>query len=195
MGPLFSVFLLPSDFRFLCFSCLFIFSEEPSSLLHSFCSLCFLFIPSMAKASHPSFVASTPEPVVDGDRRMAPEPEVVELLQSQVILPFTLGSKTHAFLGPLLSPSEAQNACAFFPCAPDQSILVSRDQIFIKHFVSSKRPFRSLPKNSPEFVHWLDRVQMAKGDHWKTIGIFDFIQLFRHPISFNPSMLGPLFYF
>ena len=107
----------------------------------------------MAEASRPAFVASAPEPTMDGDRRMAPEPEVVELLQSQVILPFTLGSRTHAFLGPLLFPSETQNVSAFFPCAKDQSILASRDEIFIKHFVSSKRPFRSLPKNSSEFVH------------------------------------------
>ena len=59
----------------------------------------------------------------------------------------------------------------------------------------SKRPFRTLPKNSPEFIQWLDRVQKAKGEHWKDLGIFDFIQLFHHPLSFNPSMLGPFFYF
>lgn len=36
---------------------------------------------------------------------------------------------------------------------------------------------------------------MAKGDFWKEIGIFDFMQLFRHQISFNPSMLRPIFYY
>ena len=72
-------------------------------------------------------MVSALEPILDGDRRMAPELGATKLLQSQVILPFLLGSATHTFLGPLLSPEEAQKAHSFFPCAKDQSILTSRD--------------------------------------------------------------------
>ena len=52
-------------------------------------------------------VASASEPIIDRNRRMAPNSEAIELLQSQVILPFSLGSTTHAFLGPLFTLSEA----------------------------------------------------------------------------------------
>ena len=39
---------------------------------------------------------------------------------------------THAFLGPLLTPPEAQKLQSFFPCAPNQSILANQKEIFIK---------------------------------------------------------------
>lgn len=79
----------------------------------------------MAEPSQPQIVASTPKPIVDSDRRMAPDSGVTDLLQSQVILPFSLGYKTYAFLGPLVTPKEAQTIHPFFPCVEDQLILAS----------------------------------------------------------------------
>ena len=72
----------------------------------------------MINASHLQIVASALGPITDGDRRMAPDPEATELLQSQVILPFSLSSTTHAFLGPLLTPKEAQKDHSFLPLCP-----------------------------------------------------------------------------
>ena len=43
-------------------------------------------------------VASIPEPIVDGDPRMAPNLEVTELLSSQVMLPYSLGDSTFSFV-------------------------------------------------------------------------------------------------
>ena len=89
------------------------------------------------------------KPIVDGNRLMAPDLKAYELSQSQVILQFSLGSTTHALLGPLLTFPEAQETQPFFPCVPDQSILASQKEIFIKQFVLSKHPFRNPPKNTP----------------------------------------------
>ena len=86
----------------------------------------------MASDSHPHVVASTPGPLVNSNRRMAPDPKATELLQSQVILPFSLGTATYVFLGPLLTLEEIQKIHFFFPCAIDQSILASQEGIFIK---------------------------------------------------------------
>ena len=86
----------------------------------------------MANNPQPQIVASTPKPTIDGNRHMAPDLEATELLQSQVILPFSVGSMTHAFLGPLLTLLEAQKLQSFFPCTPKQSILASQEEIFIK---------------------------------------------------------------
>ena len=68
----------------------------------------------MAKPSQPQFVAFAPEPIVDGDRRMAPDLEVAELLQSQVILPFSLDSAMHAFLGPFSLLKKPKKFVPFF---------------------------------------------------------------------------------
>ena len=97
-------------------------------------------------------IASAPEPLVDGNHRMAPDPEATELLQSQVILPFSLGSVTHAFLGALLTPKEVQKTHSFFPCAVDQTILASQEEICIKQFVLAKRSFRNPPENILYFI-------------------------------------------
>ena len=86
----------------------------------------------MASDSHPRVVASTLGPLVNGNRRMALNPKATELLQSQVILPFSLGAATHAFLGPLLTLEEIQKVHSFLPCATDQSTLASQEGIFIK---------------------------------------------------------------
>ena len=83
---------------------------------------------------------------------MAQDPEATELLQSQVILPFFVGSKTYAFRGPFLTLLEAQKFQSFFPSAPEQSILASQKEIFIKQFVLAKHPFRNPPNNTPEFI-------------------------------------------
>ena len=134
----------------------------------------------MANNPQLQVVAYTPYPDVDGNRRMAPDPEATELLQSQLILPFSLGSTMHDFLHPLLTPPEVQKIKSFFPCIPDQYILAGQKEIFIKQFVLSKRPFSNPPKNTPEFISWLDKVQSTKGQFWKEIGIFDFMKLFQH---------------
>ena len=58
-------------------------------------------------ANNPSqAVAAASEPLANGNRLMALDLEAIEHLQSQVILPFSLGSTIHAILGPLLTPFE-----------------------------------------------------------------------------------------
>ena len=87
----------------LCFSPVF------SSLVFCIHHVFFFSIKRMANDSQPQVVASALEPIVDGICHMTLDLEVIELSQSQVILPSSLGSAMHAFLGPLLTPQEAQN--------------------------------------------------------------------------------------
>ncbi|PNX90588.1 hypothetical protein L195_g046713, partial [Trifolium pratense] len=102
----------------------------------------------------------------DGVSRYVPEPQgdktAKEIWNNQVLIPFSVAEISHAFGGPI----------------PDRN--VSNKENF----------FRTEPYlRVANYIPWLNRVEKAYGDFWKEYGIFDFIQLSRMSLEYQPELL------
>lgn len=54
----------------------------------------------------------------------------------------------------------------------------------------------SPPKDRKTYFTWLKRLEVKKAQHWKNIGIYDFIQLSKYDVvSFDMPMLMTSFLF
>ena len=104
-------------------------------------------------------VASIENPKMIKGIEVAPNPVVLVTLTGQVMLPFSIGSSTVSFIGPLLDQKEAEQVCPFFPCLKNRDIVASQEKIHCRYFTSSARPFRNNPENMEDYIKWLDRVE------------------------------------
>ncbi|XP_057446100.1 uncharacterized protein LOC130738185 isoform X1 [Lotus japonicus] len=154
---------------------------------------------STSSSQVPSAVSLLKPIEVEG-RTFVPEPpneeEKIKIWNSQVLIPFSIGDKLHAYLGPYQT-TFPRNASAFFPSPlPDEKILAFRDSYNLSFLGDPPRAFRSSPpvKTNP-YIEWLNKVEKVKGDFWKTLGIFDIIQLSRSKIVYHPAMLASSFFF
>ncbi|XP_058736960.1 uncharacterized protein LOC131609281 [Vicia villosa] len=162
-----------------------------------------------------------------GDQEYIPNPnsaEVRAIYASQVIIPFELSGKTHAFMGPL--PGETNPSLSkFFPAYYKTRLLVSKNKIdedgrpisskpddtentsivnpsslekirlnYVTNFV---KVFRSIPlAKDPELYYaWLARVEKHKASFWQELGIYDLIQLSKTGLEYNQTMLVASVYF
>src|SRR4051812_10692234 len=156
-----------------------------------------------------------------GDQEYIPNPntaEVCAIYASQVIIPFELSRKTHAFMGPLPGKSNS-TLNKFFPTYYKTRPLVSKNKIdedgrpiladpngaedtstvtpstlekirlnYVTNFV---KVFRSIPlaKDLELYYAWLARVEKHKASFWKQLGIYDLIQLSKTGLKYNQTML------
>ncbi|RYQ97164.1 hypothetical protein Ahy_B08g093172 [Arachis hypogaea] len=66
---------------------------------------------------------------------------------TRILIPFTVGTDTHCFLGPIESLERANKKLSFFPSAEGEDLLIN--QAFnISHFINQKL-FRNNPKINP----------------------------------------------
>lgn len=104
--------------------------------------------------------------------------EKLIILASQVLIPFSIAGKTHAFLGSLpISFVKLYRLKKFFPGHPSCKPCAFEDKIFELEFIGQpKRVFLFSPStNSESYTNWLNDIEKKKGTIWKNQDIFDLI--------------------
>src|SRR4051812_33647322 len=144
--------------------------------------------------------------------------EIRAIYASQVIIPFELSGKTLAFMGPLPSEN-IPSLNKFFPAYYKTRPLVSKikidedgrsplgksasveetstatplalAKIRLNYMTNSVKVFRSFPlaKDPDLYYAWLEKVEKLKESFWKSLGIYDLIQLSKMGLEYNQPML------
>ncbi|KAH1215473.1 hypothetical protein GmHk_13G036602 [Glycine max] len=131
----------------------------------------------------------------DGEK-VVPEPhgdaEHTETWESEVMIPFAVERTVYAFGGPL--PDQASLSSKMnkvFPCYPTCEPRIFDSEPYNFNCLSKpNKLFRSAPSIAHrDYLPWLDRVEQAYEDFWKTYGIFDLIQFSRSGPEYRPEML------
>ena len=118
--------------------------------------------------------------------------EKAKIWQSQVLISFSLEEKPLAFLGPLPAdaPSEiyVDDKEAFFPTSTNtRPIISSPNPISLKYI---DRNFRTAPPlHCPKVRTWMARLETAKGDQWKMMGIYTLLELSRCGQPYSSGMI------
>lgn len=77
------------------------------------------------------------------------------------------------------------------PPAFDRSIALD-----VRFMEAKARVFRSMPTpGNKEYLAWLSKVQHKCHDQWRSVGIFDLIQISKYAHRVNPCMLLESLYF
>lgn len=107
--------------------------------------------------------------------------------------------KLLAFHGPLAdAKSSPTRVTPFFPgykpiMPPTFDISITLDVKFIE---AKARVFRSMPTpGNKEYLVWLNKVQFKRHDQWRSVGIFDLIQISKYAHRVNPCILLASLYF
>jgi len=132
--------------------------------------------------------------VARGDQTYVPDPpneeEKKAILQSQVLILFSIKEKTYAFLGP-----QTSRLSSFFVDYPEEKIYAFSDSYNLDFLKSPSRIFRSSPPMNKEYyIPWLDRLEKVKGTFWKSLGIYDLIQFSKCSITYNHTKLLSSFF-
>lgn len=96
-----------------------------------------------------------------------------------------------------MKPTFSTNASEFFPClVEEEKILAIKDSYNLYFINDPNRAFRSSPPSTLEdYLDWFEKFEKVKGDFWKTIGIFDLIQLSKLKLTYHPAMMINSFFF
>lgn len=116
-----------------------------------------------------------------------------------MVIPLVVDKKLLSFHGPLIDNFFSPNTVApFFPgYKPAIPLAFDRSVILDVRFMEEKaRVFLSmLTPGNKEYLAWLNKVQHKRQDQWRSVGIFDLIQVPRYAHRVNPLMLLVSFYF
>ena len=102
----------------------------------------------------------------------------------------------HAYLGSI-EKTESEEIQKIFPLYKKHSPLIfiqNLDTPYDLKFLDTK-VFRAAPKfdNNEIYLAWLNTLEKKKGNFWKELGIFDFIQLSRQgPTCYQDMLLAAL---
>ncbi|KAL5122913.1 hypothetical protein HKD37_02G003610 [Glycine soja] len=131
----------------------------------------------------------------DGEK-VIPEPqgdaEHTEIWESEVMIPFAVERTVYAFGGPLPDQESLSSSMnKVFPCYPTCEPRIFDSEPYNFNCLSKPHKlFRSAPSIAHrDYIPWLDRVEQAYEDFWKTYGIFDLIQFSRFGPEYRPEML------
>ncbi|KAH1231137.1 hypothetical protein GmHk_10G030438 [Glycine max] len=131
----------------------------------------------------------------DGEK-VVPEPhgdaEQTETWESEVMIPFAVERTVYAFGGPLPDQESLSSTMnKVFPCYPTCEPRIFDSEPYNFNCLSKPHKlFRSAPSIAHrDYLPWLDRVEQAYEDFWKTYGIFDLIQFSRSGPEYRPEML------
>ncbi|RYQ91615.1 hypothetical protein Ahy_B09g097587 [Arachis hypogaea] len=106
---------------------------------------------------------------------------------TRILIPFTIGTDTHCFLGPI----ESLEKLSFFPSVEGEDLLIN--QAFnISHFIN-KKSFRNNPKINPrgyDFSTWCQRLEPTKSADWGALGIQELLRLSHFTLTTLPWMIG-----
>ncbi|KAH1239999.1 hypothetical protein GmHk_08G024298 [Glycine max] len=131
----------------------------------------------------------------DGEK-VVPEPqgdaEHTEIWESEVMIPFAVERTVYAFGGPLPDQESLSSSMnKVFPCYPTCEPRIFDSEPYNFNCLSKpNKLFRSAPSIAHrDYLPWLDRIEQAYEDFWKTYGIFDLIQFSRFGPDYRPEML------
>ncbi|XP_028223059.1 uncharacterized protein LOC114404159 [Glycine soja] len=131
----------------------------------------------------------------DGEK-VVPEPqgdaEHTEIWESEVMIPFAVERTVYAFGGPLPDQESLSSSMnKVFPCYPTCEPRIFDSEPYNFNCLSKpNKLFRSAPSIAHrDYLPWIDRVEQAYEDFWKTYGIFDLIQFSRFGPEYRPEML------
>lgn len=162
-------------------------------------------------------LAMLSSPLAAGNRQYIPEPQTEEqcrIYSSQVLIHVSISGKSYALSGPLADlDADSSNLREVFPsyhkCKPigqarnpgieitSTENLKAGDIIDLRFMNNGFRAFRATPtfKDPTDYLDWLNKVEKAKAQAWKDIGIYDLIMLSKLNLEYNTPMLISSLYF
>ncbi|RYR07340.1 hypothetical protein Ahy_B05g074676 [Arachis hypogaea] len=111
--------------------------------------------------------------------------------ETRILIPFTIGTDMHCFLGPIETKEKANKKLSYFPSAGGEDLLINQS-FNISHFVNQK-PFRNNPKTNHrgyDFIAWYRRLEPTKSADWKALGIHELLRLSHFSLTTYPWMIG-----
>lgn len=152
-----------------------------------------------------------------GNQQHIPEPKTKEqrkIYESQALIPVTVSRKTNALLGPLPNlNTEPRKLRDFFPtyhkCKPigqskklkasttEEPQSSTNEPIDLRFMNNGFRIFRATPsfKDPTDYINWLKKIEKAKAQTWKNMGIYDLIMLLKVGLEYSSSLLVFSLYF
>lgn len=122
--------------------------------------------------------------------------------------------KTHALFGPLSDlDTDFSKQKEYFPtyhkCKPIGQAKKPRvepttteepkidETIDLRFMYNEFRVFRATPsfKDPTDYIEWLNKIEKAKAQTWKDMGIYDLIMLSKVGLEYNSSLLVSSLYF
>ncbi|TMW85591.1 hypothetical protein EJD97_022879 [Solanum chilense] len=107
-----------------------------------------------------------------------------ELISDKIFVPIP-GSSSNFILGPCFKTTFPQELSSLYPLAVGEKLLLHSVQL---DWFGCKY-LDSWPYNSRSWNDWVDRVEKAKGDVWKSADIYDAIQLSKNVIPMDKNLL------
>ncbi|RYR26626.1 hypothetical protein Ahy_B02g060898 [Arachis hypogaea] len=84
----------------------------------------------------------------------------IQSSDNRILIPFTIGTETHCFLGPIESLEKVNKKSLSFPSAEGEDLLINQS-FNISHFINQKT-FRNNPKINPRGYDFTACAQMSK---------------------------------
>lgn len=105
----------------------------------------------------------------------------------EVFVPSTSSSSTDYILGPCVEASESPSELASrYPLDEGEELLLHSLQ---PELFKNDRPFRLWPVANVNWVNWVNRVEKEKCELWRSIGIYEAIQLSKVDIPKEKNLL------
>ncbi|XP_009621135.2 uncharacterized protein [Nicotiana tomentosiformis] len=107
-----------------------------------------------------------------------------ELILDKIFVPIP-GLSSNFILGPCFKTTFPPELSPLYPLAKGEKLLLhSVEPDWFKG-----KTLRSWPSANRKWIDWVDRVEKAKGEVWKSAGIYDAIQLSKNGIPMDNDLL------
>lgn len=131
-----------------------------------------------------AFQLSTVESTKHIRQPVSTDEVMMKIWKCQMPIPFVINRKLVAFHEPLLDPKSTPKAVqgfcpSYVPAAPPP--FDKAEAINVRFMDPKAKVFRSMPTpGNKEYLAWVNKVQRKRQDQWRSIGIFDAIQISRY---------------
>ncbi|RYR30612.1 hypothetical protein Ahy_B01g055359 [Arachis hypogaea] len=115
----------------------------------------------------------------------------IQSSDNRILIPFTIGTDTHCFLGPIESLEKVNKKSLSFPSAEGEDLLINQS-FNISHFINQKT-FRNNPKINPrgyDFTARYRRLEPTKSASWGALGIHELLRLSHFSLTTHTWMIG-----
>ncbi|RYQ91574.1 hypothetical protein Ahy_B09g097516 [Arachis hypogaea] len=115
----------------------------------------------------------------------------IQSSDNRILIPFTIGTDTHCFLGPIESLEKMNRKSLSFPSAEGEDLLINQS-FNISHFINQKT-FRNNPKINPrgyDFTAWYRCLEPTKSASWGALGIHELLRLSHFSLTTHPWLIG-----
>ncbi|RYR14596.1 hypothetical protein Ahy_B04g071222 [Arachis hypogaea] len=115
----------------------------------------------------------------------------IQSSDNRILIPFTIGTDTHCFLGPIESLEKVNRKSLSSPSAEGEDLLINQS-FNISHFINQKT-FRNNPKINPrgyDFTTWYRCLEPTKSASWGALGIHELLRLSHFSLTTHPWMIG-----